>query len=662
MISADARAQFEAAMRRAEIDSQGGDAALAAFLRDWPRTSLADDAGLRRAELLRTEGDSAAAAKQLEWVIRLHPRGDRTGAARLLLARIESERGNLGTAYRLASGTPTGGLTPEERNVRHRLLASLAGELDDYAAELRWLAELHADTEDEHEIAMLDVEIDSIVARLDGAQLERAASKLGSRPIAGRVRLQAADAALGRGDLEGARRQVAAAARLPLSEIERERLTALRDKLEGGGERPLEEVDLPDYADLRDARPPSTAAAQGTLGVVLPLSGPFASYGEQCLRGVLMAAEVFSGSSETGPNVRLEIRDSAGNADQAAQAVIGLEADSEVSAIVGPLLGGESESAAGVADRRGIPLVSLTAREEVARGRPGVFRMGRSTRAEVQVLADYAVRNGHARFAILYPDDAYGQGLKDLFWDAVERRGGHVVGVSRYDPKSTDFADGIRSMIGFALLGDEEKEALKERRIMLSRAKKLPPEGAALLREEAKLLVGPEGDPLPPIVDFDALFIADSHSKAALIAPQLAFHEIVDVRLLGANGWNHPDFLKIGRKHVDGAVFAEAFYPQSKAPVVADFTRRYTALYDAPPDALAAQAFDATNLLLVQLARGHRDRDDLRDGLRTTRAYPGASGVTTMMSDGNAQKRPFLLGVQGRRIVPVEEFLPTEVR
>jgi branched-chain amino acid transport system substrate-binding protein len=72
------------------------------------------------------------------------------------------------------------------------------------------------------------------------------------------------------------------------------------------------------------------------------------------------------------------------------------------------------------------------------------------------------------------------------------------------------------------------------------------------------------------------------------------------------------------------------------------------------PDSYAAQAFDAGNLILVQLAAGREDRDDVRDGLLQTRAYPGATGVLTMRSDGNARRRPFLLGVKGRRFVPLD--------
>ena len=55
-----------------------------------------------------------------------------------------------------------------------------------------------------------------------------------------------------------------------------------------------------------------------------------------------------------------------------------------------------------------------------------------------------------------------------------------------------------------------------------------------------------------------------------------------------------------------------------------------------------------------ELAAGRVDRESLRDGLLEMRAYPGATGVLTMRPDGNARRRPFLLGVRGRRFEPLD--------
>jgi ABC-type branched-subunit amino acid transport system substrate-binding protein len=69
----------------------------------------------------------------------------------------------------------------------------------------------------------------------------------------------------------------------------------------------------------------------------------------------------------------------------------------------------------------------------------------------------------------------------------------------------------------------------------------------------------------------------------------------------------------------------------------------------------AAQAYDATNLVLVQMARGRQRRESLRKGVLSTEAYPGVSGVITIGPDGNAHKRPYLLGVERGRVVHYDD-------
>jgi hypothetical protein len=189
---------------------------------------------------------------------------------------------------------------------------------------------------------------------------------------------------------------------------------------------------------------------------------------------------------------------------------------------------------------------------------------------------------------------------------------------------------------------------------MERRARRLPAAEAIELRREARELTGPEGEPLPPLVDYDALFIPESHDKVVLIAPQLAFHEANGAILLGPNGWHHEDLVKIARKHVEGAHYTVHFHGESEAAPVREFTGRFLAAYAHPPDVLAAQAFDAANLVLIQLARGRESRDEVREGVLDVTSYPGVTGTLTMSADGNARKRPFLLRVERGEILAVD--------
>lgn len=648
------RRAFAAATSAVDSDPVAAEARLNEFLEKWPRSPLADDAAMRLAEFALSRGDRDAALTHYTFVIRRHPDGDQHDAARVWAAEIEALRGNAGGAANIMGRVRIERLGRRERLVAYRVLADVVSAP---VSRLHWLSRLRADESDADAVALIDVEIDEVLAGVEEDELGTAARQAGATIPAARIELTIAERGLEGGDLGDVRAALERAVALPLAPQYAGRLRTAIERLRLREQGPPDLADLPTFAELQDRVVPAAAPARGTIGVVLPLSGRFARFGEEVLQGVLLAAGVFGarGDPAADSRVRLLIRDSAGRPELAAEAVRELARDRRVVAIIGPLLRGECESAARAAEYAGISLLALTARPEIARERPYVFRLRTMPSEEVQSLIDHAMRDlGALTFAILYPRDAYGRGLRDLFWDGVEERGGEIVSVASYDPDATDFAEPIRRLAGYVLLSDEEKDLLKERHEMRRRARRLPPEEAMALREQALALTGPDQELLPPIVDFDALFLPESHDRVVLIAPQLAFHEVTGTRLLGTNEWYHPDLIAIGRHHVEGAVLTARFFAESPLPYVQRFAQRFEAAFRVAPQAFGAQGFDAANLVLVQMTLGRESREAIRDGVLATRAYPGVTGILSMRADGNAHKRPFLVEVEGGRFVQVE--------
>ena len=327
----------------------------------------------------------------------------------------------------------------------------------------------------------------------------------------------------------------------------------------------------------------------------------------------------------------------------------------EVLAVIGPLLSGTSDAAASAAQGAGLPLLTLSNRVEISRDRDYVFRLRMTPDDEVGFLVDYAYDQLEARrFAVLYPESRYGRGMRGRYWEAVLDRGGLVVATASYDPEATDYSDAIRSLAGFDLLTWQEGAALEERAQAMRRGRRLEPEEAALLRTTLYEQLGPEAEPLPPIVDFDVLFIPDAHDRIQLVVPQLAFHEVGPVQLLGTSDWNDPELLRVGRGHVRGAVIATPYDKTSPYGAVQRFTESYATSFGQPAEPLASEAYDATHIVLEQVAEGRADRDALREGILDLKAYPGVSGVIRFEPDGNARKRPFLLKAQRGRFAPVD--------
>jgi ABC-type branched-subunit amino acid transport system substrate-binding protein len=624
------REAYHAALRTLAHDPEAGAEALRDFVATWPKSSLADDAALRLAEARIEAGDDGEAVRRLGWLLRAHPEGDRSDAARVLLAGLQRSRGHTAAAYRTAQGIRLPLLERGRRAEALRLLADLAGEAGDRPAQLRHLARIRAEAESPAEGQRVDAEIETVLGGLSEHELERVAGELGRAVPAGRVRLRQAELAAARSDRAEAERFLESASRLPLSPSDGERLAAFEERLRGGGS-----LELLPGATLPSAFP-DAAQVQGTLGVVLPLSGELQGPGQETLDGILLASGVLDGAragadgappgASPAAGLRLRVRDSGGAPDRAAAAVRELGADPALVAVVGPLTAEEAQAAAADADRLELPILTLTRHEDVALGHPAVFRIGLTPGDEAAPLAEYAARTlGLRRVAILHPQDAYGERMRTLFAQAFEARGGTVVAVASYDAAATDFSAPIRTLIARA--GPAPTTTFSDA--------KAPP-------------------PLPG--GLEAVFLPDAHRTVGLVAPALAFAGIRGARLLGTSAWNDPGLVVVGREHVEGAVFTGAVVRESESPMLAEFAGRFREGYGRSPDSLSALGFDATLLVLRALLAGHRTRGALRDGLLAAGPLQGVSGATDFASDGNAQRRPYLLGVEGGRIVDLDDL------
>jgi len=698
-VSPEERRAYDSAMGHLPADPEATTAALERFLELHPRSPLADDAAEQLAQLAFADGRDSEGLHWLGVILRDHRDGDREPSARLRLAQYEYARDKRDVARRLLTSLRIGDLSPAEERAALRLRVALAVTPIDrieHLGRLRTLLEQEIETRQgerlvlnrlSDRLAVVDREVRTLIEGAAGAELEEMLRRLRGRPPAAWVALEIARRSLDAGDLAGAADRLERARGLARTELERGQLRLLRERLALLEEIAREDAGLPALRELVGRAQPSTEGARGTVGLVLPLSGRFADFGQQALRGALLAMDLFepaepeapregdhglapegargslTGRRESHPEgpvrsdkrMRVLVRDSGSDPGRAAAAVDELSADPSVVAIVGPIFSQESLAAATAAEAAGIPLVTLSHREEVASGRRQVFRTRSTPADEVGVLVAHVVEELDARrFAVLYPDNPFGRGMRKVYWDAVTARGGKMVAASSYDPNATDFSDPIRDMIGYRFLTNLERKALAERVRVVEAARRLEPEQAALLRRAAYSILGPEVQPLPPIVDFDVLFIPDVADTVALIAPGLAYHEVNGTTLLGTSEWLDPELLRISGRHVSGAIVSTSFYPRSRLPFVSAFAEGYRRTFGREPESWAAQAFDAANLVLVQLASGLDDRRALREGLLATRAYPGATGVLTMRADGNSRRRPFLLRVTGRRFQSVD--------
>ncbi len=405
----------------------------------------------------------------------------------------------------------------------------------------------------------------------------------------------------------------------------------------------------------------------GLVGLLIPQSPEsVAAYGKAAIDGLKLAL---------GEGAQLVVRDSKGDPAEAARAVADL-ASQGVQVIIGPILSTEAQAAAVKAQELGVPLVALTRAEGITRVGSFIFRNMLTDSAQAAALAHYAIDlKGYKRFAVLYPEVDYGKQMMSLFWDAVEQKGGRFRGAESYPFDTTTFKNHAERLVGRA---DLELRRDWREGVYAINAKHLS-------QIQKKRALRELRERLPPVVDFDAIFVADSARNVALLAPQLAVENVVTdacneseisritrttgvrprtVALLGWTAWNDPDFdltdKTKGGHYVECSVFVDGFFAASARPDTVAFVSAFQKAYNRVPGLMEAEAYDAGLLVQQALAAKPATRDAFREAFGALKGVKAATGESTVAADREVEKPLFFVTItdQGYQELDLSKLAP----
>lgn len=366
-----------------------------------------------------------------------------------------------------------------------------------------------------------------------------------------------------------------------------------------------------------------------TVGVILPLSGKYAVYGESALHGIECAIGVYQPCA--GPaGMKMVLRDSEATAGGVATAVDELAGEGVV-AIVGPLLSSTAMDAAKRAEELSVPMITLSQRAGLAEVGDFVFQNSVSDDSEMTTLADHVVsKMGMRRFFIIYPPSKKGSEYRELFTDAVKGLGGSIAGVQIFTPTRVEGGGAVDQL-----------------------------RGRYLAEQQMQMKVGmDEGEAM---IDFsvargsyDAVFVPDSIGVAAYIVQKMALStQGRPQQLLGVSRWDDQRLVDGAGPGVNGAVFVDGFYKGAPDEHVASFVSRFRDAYGIEPTMLEALGYDSMRLLISAVQeKGAKRRDTIREALARTAHFPGVTGKITFDDHGRAKKELWVLQIKDGRIEP----------
>ena len=366
-----------------------------------------------------------------------------------------------------------------------------------------------------------------------------------------------------------------------------------------------------------------------TIGVMLPLTGPYARYGQEALRGIRVALA----GLEFDEYITLRVEDTASDSVTAITAYKQL-ANESVNMIIGPLLAETTEALLPYL-RPDLPVISLTGRTDLAARSEALFIHTLSPLAQVYVMANYAWQQGATRMVVMAGtnDD---QTEAEMFSASFQGLGGEISQRVHLDKTTMDHRSLLRK-----LRYETDDEAL-----------------LAELDEELAVML-PEMDvEIRMPVGFDGIYLALDGRYVAMLAGQLAYAGIRDVPLYGSSRWQDGHLLDDRGRYLSKARFAASntsvdVNSNQEDPNIRQFQFKHRQVWgNSKISDLMSLAYDTMRIATVMTSRLGLSRREIAQGLRTPEGFPAMTGHVKFDDSGVGQKQLDVFSIKKGEIVP----------
>ncbi|MBT1157836.1 branched-chain amino acid ABC transporter substrate-binding protein [Aminobacter anthyllidis] len=350
----------------------------------------------------------------------------------------------------------------------------------------------------------------------------------------------------------------------------------------------------------------SAARADITIGLVAPLTGPVAAYGDQVKNGAQAAVDAINEKGGIlGEKIVLKLADDAGDPKQGVSAA-NLLVGEGVKYVVGPVTSGVAIPASDIFAENGILMVTptATAPDLTARGLTNVLRTCGRDDQQAEVAAAYVLKNmKDKRVAVIDDKGTYGKGLAEAFKKAINAGGLTEVQQNSLNP------------------GEKDLSALITR-----------------LKSD----------------NVDVIYFGGYHPEGGLLARQLKDGGVNAV-IIGGEGLSNTEFWAIGNEAAAGTLFTNAT-DALKNPASADAVK---VLKDKgiPPEAFTLNAYAAVEVLKAGIEKAGKADDTaaVTAALKSGEPIATAIGNLTYGETGDLTSPSFsLFKWEGGKIVAAE--------
>jgi ABC-type branched-subunit amino acid transport system substrate-binding protein len=292
---------------------------------------------------------------------------------------------------------------------------------------------------------------------------------------------------------------------------------------------------------------------------ILPLSGKFLTLGRSLQEGINLAFKNW-------PEYQLTVIDSEGNPEIAGSKLAEILRERSIGGIVGPLISDSADTVSSMIKDLNIPMIHFAKRDILGESRGlNTYRLGVTpySQAISMIKTIKSIGGGTSRVALI-----------DL--------GGEV---------DLDLAKGLESVLAQQGISIELRERYVEKNT----------------DELVRIAKAIESS------NVDTLVFAGSLEDASQLLNTISPSIRSQLALIGGASWYQPEKLLRQSRLFDNSYIVSPFNKVSFRTEVQEFIKNYRESYKKDPDFLAAQSFDATQLLLGRLLPNAAQMNQSRD-------------------------------------------------
>ena len=342
------------------------------------------------------------------------------------------------------------------------------------------------------------------------------------------------------------------------------------------------------------------------IGVILPLTGKGANYGEWSKNGLDLVVKEINSLHDYPYHLELVYEDDEGIPKNGVTAFQKLISIHKPSVVTGLILSKVALSVAPIAEENKIVLLSTGASSDALRTAGDyVFRIRESGIFHGHSMAEYVVKDLDIKnVGVLYANAENGITYAEAFKEKVLELGEKIEFYEAFNEDETDF------------------------RTYLIKAK----------NRDIKVLYVPG--------------LATEIGKILRQAKELG----LEIQFLSSPGAQNPKLIEIAGQAAEGLIYTyPGFNPDSSDTLVQEFVKRYEKGYGKTPEFLAANSYDAIKIL-AQVFESHGiTSDQIKNGLYSVKDYHGVAGTLSFDEYGDVIKSVALKTMKNGEFVLYEE-------